>query len=209
LTELVAYRIAAWDTPLWVLPNRRPARFNDAGSGSTQYMSLHPLTPWAELVRGEELRDPRAIAALRPPLWAIRVALAQDALELSFANAGDYGLEPHDLVGDDHGPCRGFARLLRSDPSAPKVLIVPSTALPGTRNLVVLEPRVAIPYLWTPLDPSDVPVSLTAEAGECPRGLGELVHHRGAAEPHAGLAAWERGEELLFEEPSTAHLGVA
>jgi RES domain-containing protein len=206
--ELVAYRIAAWDTPLWVLPNRRAARYNDAGSGSTQYLSLHPLTPWAEMLRAEELRAEDEIAELRPPLWAIRVALAGDPLELTFDNAGDYGLQPADLVARDPGPCRGFARLLREDPAAPRSLIVPSAALPGTRNLVILEPRVAIPYAWEPVDAGDLPASLTAEGGVCPRGLADLVHYRGSRRRHAALAAWRRGEELRFEEPSTAHLGV-
>lgn len=208
MTDLVAYRIAAWDTPLWVLPNRRPARYNDAGAGSTQYLSLHPLTPWAEMLRAEELRTPEEVAALRPPIWAVRVAFEDDPLELTFANASDYGLDPRDLVGDDHGPCRGFARLLRDDPSAPKTLIVPSAALPGTRNLVILEPRVAIPYAWEPLDPADLPASLVAERGAPARGLEEIVHHRGSRRRHAGLNAWRRGEEVLFEEPSTGHLGV-
>jgi RES domain-containing protein len=207
--DLVAFRIAAWDTPLWVLPNRRAARYNDAGSGSTQYLSLHPLTPWAEMLRAEDLREPDEVAELRPPLWAIRVALAEaGVLELTFDNAGDYGLEPADLVARDHGPCRGFARLLREDPAAPKALIVPSAALPGTRNLVILEPRVAIPYAWEPIDQGDLPTALTAEDGGCPRGLADLVHYRGTRKRHAGLAAWRRGDDLRFEEPPTAHLAM-
>src|SRR5690606_33389893 len=44
----LAWRLAAWDTPFWVHPNRAAGRFNPPATGPVQYWSLHPLTPWAE-----------------------------------------------------------------------------------------------------------------------------------------------------------------
>jgi hypothetical protein len=204
--ELETYRIAAWDTPLWVLPNRREGRYNAAGVDSTQYLALHPLTPWAEIIRNEGLTDPEDVDALRPPIWAIRVLLPDPPLELTFDTAGDYGLTPDELVADDWGPCQQLATVFRGDPHGPRVFSAPSAALPGTRNLVLLEPKVAIPYLFTPLDDIDLPVSLIAENGRAARGLDSLIHHRGTRTDHAGLEAWRAGDELVLEEPPTLHL---
>ncbi len=208
MIALEAYRLAAWDTPLWALPNRRAGRYNLAGVGSTQYLALHPLTPWAELIRNEEITDPVDIDAYRPPIWAIRVLLEEEPLELTFDNARDYGLSPDDLVADDRAPCQRLGAAFRADPHGPRAFIAPSAALPGTRNLVLLEPKIAIPYLLEPLDGQDVPVSLAAENGRAARGLDALINQRGSRTKHAGLAAWENGEELVFEEPSTAHLAA-
>jgi hypothetical protein len=204
--ELETYRIAAWDTPLWVLPNRRAGRYNSAGIDSTQYLALHPLTPWAEIIRNEGLTDPDDVDALRPPIWAVRVLLANPPLELTFDNAGDHGLTADDLVADDWGPCQELAGRFRADPDGPRVFSAPSAALPGTRNLVLLEPKVAIPYLLTPLDDLDLPVSLIAVRGRAAHGLDSLIHHRGSRREHAGLRAWRDDEELVFEEPLTSHL---
>jgi RES domain-containing protein len=206
--ELVGYRIAAWDTPLWVLPNRRPGRWNDAGIDATQYMALHPLGPWAEMLRNEELRTAEEIAELRPPLWALRVALEEDPVRIDFQTASDHGLEPAQLVGDDHEPCRAVARRLRADRHGPSALVVPSAALPGTSNLVILRPRVAIPYLAEPIDSGDLPTSLTAESGACPRGLSDLVQYKRTRRRHAALKAWEGDSAFVFEEPATTHLAA-
>ena len=51
--EVVTFRLANYETPLWSVENFSAGRYNDADSGYTQYLSLHPLTPWAELLRNE------------------------------------------------------------------------------------------------------------------------------------------------------------
>ncbi len=66
--ELVAFWLAAWDTPLWALPNRRENRFNRLGDPPTQYLALHPLTPWAELLRFEGRTSEDEADELRAPL---------------------------------------------------------------------------------------------------------------------------------------------
>ena len=198
--EVVGFRLANYETPLWAVPNFAAGRYNDADAGFTQYLSLHPLTPWAELLRGEDRRTRERALLMRYPLWAIRVTLDEEPLALTFDTAAEHGLEPEDLVGDDQGPCRALARLFRSD-GAPTAFTAPSAALPGTRNLVVLEPHVLSPWELVPLDEIDWPGSLAAQDGRCPEGLWDHVHFRRAARPHPALAAWREGEDFLFEEP--------
>ncbi len=200
--ELIAFRLANYETPLWSVENFSAGRYNRADSGFTQYLSLHPLTPWAELLRNEDRRTRERVVLMRYPLWAIRAQLTEEPLELSFDNAGSFGLAPEDLVADDHGPCRALAQTFRED--GPKAFVAPSAALPGTRNLVVLEPHVLGPWEPVPLDEIDWPGSLAAQDGRCPEGLWDLVHYRSTGTRHAGLEAWEHGDELVFEEPAVA-----
>jgi RES domain len=197
--ELVAFRLANYETPLWPVENFSTGRFNEAAIGFTQYLSLHPQTPWAELLRNEDRRTRDRALLMRYPLWAVRVELSDEPLELTFANAPEFGLRPEDLVADDHGPCRAFAARLREE--GPRAFIAPSAALPGTRNLVVLEPRVLVSWNQVPVDEIDWPGSLAAQDGRCPEGLWDVVHYREGDTQHAGLAAWEGGEDFVFEEP--------
>jgi hypothetical protein len=136
---------------------------------------------------------------MRYALWVIRVQLAVEPLELTFDNAEDYGLRPDDLVADSQGPCQALGEAFRA--GGPSAFIAPSAALPGTRNLVVLEPRVAIGYELEPLDDVDCPTSLLSQGGRCPEGLWHLVHYRGTLTQHAGLDAWQNGDEFILEEP--------
>lgn len=197
---MVGFRLANYETPLWSVENFSAGRYNEAGAGFTQYLSLHPLTPWAELLRNEDRRTRERALMLRYPLWALRVPPGAGPLaELTFDNAGAFGLQPEDLVADDHGPCRALASELRR--TGPAAFIAPSAALPGTRNLIVLEPRVLAAYDQVPLDEVDLPGSLAAQDGRCPDGLWERVHPRGAAGEHPALAAWREGTGYVFEEP--------
>jgi hypothetical protein len=91
----------------------------------------------------------------------------------------------------------------------PKAFIAPSAALPGTRNLVVLEPHVLVPWHQVPIDQIDWPGSLTSQEGRCPEGLWDLVHYRGTGTKHAALEAWENGEDLMFEEPAVSTASLA
>jgi RES domain len=201
--ELIAYRCAAWHTPLWADPNPVEARYNRAGEAPTTYFGLHPLTPWAELIRRLDISDPGEVSEVRPPLWVARVPLApDDVVELTFEGATVYGLAPNDLVGDDYGPCQAFASELRADSAAPKAIVAPSAALPGTRNLVLLGERVISPLLLEPIDPViDTPAAIAAVRGRAPLNLTPLVHRRDADVSHAELAAWEREEVSEFTEP--------
>jgi RES domain len=200
--ELVAFRLANYETPLWAIENFAAGRFNEAAIGFTQYLSLHPLTPWAELLRNEDRPTRDRAIVMRYPLWALRVELEDEPLELTFANASEFGLRARDLVADDHAPCQALAATFRE--SGPTAFIAPSAALPGTRNLVVLEPRVLVSWNQVALDEVDWPGSLASQDGRCPEGLWDLVHYRGSRTEHAALAAWEKGEGFTFEEPEVS-----
>ena len=82
-------------------------------------------------------------------------------------------------------------------------------ALPGTHNLIVLEPRVLAPWRQRPLDEIDWPGSLTSQDGRCPEGLRDVVHYRRAGTKHAALDAWESGQEFVFEEPEVTTASLA
>jgi hypothetical protein len=204
---VVAFRLANYETPLWALENFSAGRYNTADSGVTQYLSLHPLTPWAELLRNEDRRTRERALLMRYPLWVVRVALAEEPLALTFDTAAAHGLAPEDLVADGHGPCRALAERFRT--TGPAAFTAPSAALPGTTNLVVLEPRVVTGWSFAPFDERDWPTSLAAQDGRCPEGLWELVHYRGARAAHPALAAWRQGEDYVLEEPEVTTASLA
>lgn len=203
MPEFTGFRVASWDTPLRANPNRQPGRWNDAGSGPTQYIALHPLATWAEYLRWHDLRSASEIAQLRLGVWAIRV-IVDDPLEVRFDTASTLGLQPEDLIADDWSACQLAAERLRADRAAPKVLQTPSAALPGARNIVILEPRVAIPYSFEPIDRIDLPTTLAAAGARPPQSILGLVRFRGQA--HAEFDAWERGERFELIEPADSVL---
>jgi hypothetical protein len=171
--------------------------------GATQYLSLHPMTPWAELLRADDRRTRERALLLRLPIWVIKVRLDEKPLDLAFDNAAGFGLAPEDLVADDYAPCQDFAEEQRSSKDGVRAFLAPSAALPGTRNVVVLDPAVVTAYSAEPLGPEDLPTAMVAQDGRCPDGLWTLVHHRDASTAHAGFAAWRDGEPpLVFEEPA-------
>jgi hypothetical protein len=203
----VAFRLANYETPLWSVENFSAGRYNAAGSGCTQYLSLHPLTPWAELLRNEDRRTRERAVLMRYPLWALRVRIEDEPVELTFESAASFGLDPGDLVDDDHGPCRALAEAYRS--GGPGAFTAPSAALPGTTNLVVLEPHVLVSYNQEPLDDIDWPGSMASQGGRCPEGLWDLVHYRGSDTKHPALDAWERGVTFEFKEPAVSTATLA
>jgi hypothetical protein len=191
----VAFRIAGRDTPFWANPNRNAYRFNRRDQDATQYLALHPLGPWAEYLRGSERRTSALLGDLRARMWVVRIPDELEELVVGFDEARTFGLEPDDLVSDDHARCQAFADELRAEPTAPRLLRVPSAALPGAENLVILGPRVAIPWSVDSLDESELSASVSADDARPPSALLPLVRFRG--EPHAGLDAWLAGEPLV------------
>lgn len=193
----VAYRLAAWDTPAWVGANPEGGRFNHPAAGPTQYWSLHPLTPWAEHLRREGIDDQLGLHDLRHRIWAGRVEEG-GLLEVTFDRASQAGIGPEELVDDDWGACQDWAGRLRRQ-GVPGI-VVPSAALPGTRNLVLFGARVVAPYLPDPVDPEvDLPAAPAAERATTLSTLLPLVRYRGR--PHAELEAWRAGRPYAFSEP--------
>lgn len=204
MSGVTTFRLAAYETPLWAIENFSAGRYNDIGDGATQYLSLHPMTPWAELLRNESRRSAGAALQLRLPLWTVKLHLDRAPTAITFDNADAYGLTADDLVADDQTTCRHLARQFRSDPDRPRALLVPSAALPGTQNLVLLDPCVAISYLAQPIAPEDLPTCMAARDGRCPDGLWDLVHHHDSPRMHAELEAWHDGESFELTEPAVS-----
>jgi hypothetical protein len=193
---VICYRVAGYATPLRVVPASQPGRFNASDEDDpTQYMTLHPLGPLAELMRRADLRTPEQVRAARIRTWALEVPL-DDLPEITFDSAEQFGIAADDLVSDDHRACRQLARILRGQ--LPGV-IVPSAALPGTRNVVLFGPRVAAPYLTRPVSALDIPASITAEDGRPLTSLLSIVRFVG--DVHLGLEAWKRGTDFRLVEP--------
>lgn len=183
------FRLAAWDTPWWVNPNRNPGRFNRVGQ-TTQYLCMHPLGPWAEFVRREGIENLDDLAFSRHRIWAARIDLT-DAVEITWDNAkSEFDIEPDALVSDEHSTCQNLGDLLRAKDVS--TLIVPSAALPGTRNVVLFGPRVIAPYEPDPIDPTlDVPTSVVADHGHVDlERLSSLCRLGGI---HEGLRSWRAG----------------
>lgn len=201
MASVAAYRIAAWRRPLRTEPSRTEGRFHrPADAVPTQYLCLHPLGPWAEHLRGNDLDTTVKAAAVAQRTWVLRLEL-DGLVRIDFDGASEWGLTPEELVADDYGACQLLGERLRAArlPGA----IVPSAALPGTENVVLFGARAAAPYLSEPVGELDVPASITAEGARALAGLLERVRFHGR--PHAGLEAWRAGEPPApLREPSWA-----
>jgi hypothetical protein len=193
---VICYRFAAYATPLRTVPAWQPARFSRGDEDEpTQYLSVHPLGPLAELMRNADLRTHEQVRVVSTRTWALDVPLA-DLPEITFDTAEAFGITADQLIADDHSACQELAGRLRGQtPGA----IVPSAALPGTRNLVLFGPRVAAPYLTRPVASIDIPASITADHGRPPLSLRALVRFRG--DTHPALTAWRQGTGFQFREP--------
>ena len=201
--ELTAYRAASFGSPLRVEASRSAGRFNRPGDAPTQYLAFHPLGPLAEMIRAEDLRTVDDLREFRMRTWALRVDV-EPFVEIDFAVADSYRITPDELVSDDHDACRNLAFTLRG--AGVLGLIVPSAALPGTRNLVIFGERIAAGYLDDPVDPLlDVPASMTAGSAQAPDSLLELVRFRGMQ--HSALLAWHSGQPFDFAEPDWSFQG--
>lgn len=197
--ELVGFRWADYDTPLWVNPNRSSGRWHCVGDDPTQYWTTRPLGPWAEYARRFHVTDWADLREVRSRLWAARLIFGPgEVLELTFDNASRNGIRPDHLVGDDHAPCQTLAQQMRPNYAG---LIVPSAALPGASTIVLFGARVMAPYHSDPPDKDlDIPAALLAEHGGPPRSLTGVVCYRG--ETHAGLRAWQSGQPQPVVQPA-------
>lgn len=193
---MICYRVAGYATPIRVVPASQPGRFNAADEDDpTQCMTLHPLGPFAELMRRADLRTAEQVGVVEMRTWALEVPL-DDLPEITFDSAEEFGIAADDVVGDDHRACQQLAGVLRRQIPG---MIVPSAALPGTRNVVLFGARVAAPYLTRPVSALDIPASITAEDGRPLTSLLSTVRFFG--DVHHALDAWQRGTDFRFVEP--------
>ena len=184
------YRVADYDSPLWVNPPRHAGRFHRSGQDPTQYWSTHPAGAWAEAARATGARTVEDLRLERRRLWVGRVDPERLA-DVDFSSAGTVGLTAKDLVSGDWAACQDAADRLRAERRAG--LVAPSAALPGTSSVVLFGPRVAVPLAGDAIDNDlDFPVALAAADGHAPEAILPLVRWRG--EVHEGLRAFERGQ---------------
>jgi hypothetical protein len=155
-------------------------------------------------MRNSDLRTPELLRAVRIRTWALEVDI-DELDEITFDTAENYGIGAAELVSDDRDACQRLAEELRR--GGVVGAIVPSAALPGTRNTVLFGARVAAPYLTRRVSSIDIPASITAEDGRPPTSLIDRVRFIG--ERHAGLAAWQNSAVFDFGEPDWALLGGA
>jgi hypothetical protein len=196
---VICYRFASFATPLRTVPASQAARFNRGDEGDpTQYLSMHPLGPFAELMRNADLRTPEQVRAVRTRTWALEVPI-EDLTEISFDTADEFGIGAENLVADDRETCQELATRVRGRLAG---IIVPSAALPGTRNVILFGPRVAAPYLTTPVSAIDIPASVTAQDARPLTSLLDIVRFVG--NPHPALDAWLQGTRFTFTEPEWA-----
>lgn len=185
LIEEIAYRATSYDVPFWAGPNRRSGRWNIENEGTTQYLSLDANAPWAELLRGEDLRSEDEAALLQATLWQIRVADQPIADYSTFEKAEMAGFPPEALVDDDYERCQNEARRLES--LGYRGVLAPSAALPESLSLSLFGPRVKVPWNTATRTASTLRAQPLA-IGQPPRGLVARVRYRG--EEHAGLVAF-------------------
>jgi hypothetical protein len=208
MPEVVCFRAAAYRTPTRVRPHDYPGRYHRVDSPPTQYFALHPCGPWAETIRNRGFEHSEDALTFRSPVWAVRLVIADDPLRVDFdaAAAGTtrVAISPEDLIDDDQGACREFSDAIRADDAAPKVLRVPSAALPGADNIVIFGPRRTIQYLALPRREQQVPAAVCGVDARVLESLLPLIRRRGHA--HAGHEAWSAGNQYVLPEVDTTGL---
>jgi hypothetical protein len=183
---VICFRAANYRTPLRSLvPDTVGARYHRGTEPEpTQYLALHPLGPAAEMLRNRDLRTPEQARSLELRIWALDVP-DDGVVDVPFAP---------ELVIDDLEPCRRLADRLRAEGA--RGAIVPSAALPGTRNLVLFGARNAAPWLSPVVGSFDVRTSIAAENSEALVSLLGQVRFRGrrppATEPPFSEPSWAR-----------------
>ena len=187
LTSLhdTAYRISDFPQPLWSGSATSAGRFNFSGSTSTQYFCLHPLGPYAEIIRSLERMRMHPLSQGDPDwafvhqVWAF-VLDVTDVFELTAESAGLVGLPADALLSDEFELCQRAAEQFgRQDPQFPSVWRYPSAALPGTENVVIFGRRSMSSYGLKPVSPIQLPGCLVASAGRAPEELLRVMRHVG------------------------------
>lgn len=192
---IIGYRLADYDTPVSPTPSSRAGRYHRAGDPPAHYWSAHPHTPWAESFRWSGIREPELVGSSRRRLWAARIFT--DPIAITFENASDHGATPQALVADDYTACQALADALRSQ--GVPAFRVPSAALPGTDNVVLLDDKIAVDYTDAPVDALDLPTAVAADHAVAQAEILPLVRHVG--DDHVGLRTHQGGDEYRYDQP--------
>jgi hypothetical protein len=194
--KLTVFRHASYDSPWWALPSPRTGRFHRAGSGTVQYLSLHPLGPAAEMLR-HNIGPGGNPDDLRLNLWVAALDL-DNVARVDFDECAAYGISPDELVGDDYTRTQALADIVRG--SGAPAMTVPSAALPGTHTLVVFGVRVLHSFLGARFSPEEVPTGHLSDAAAAPAEV--AAHVRWFGEPHRAAEQWKTtGSYDAFDDP--------
>jgi RES domain-containing protein len=194
--RLTVFRHAAYDTPWRASASSYSGRFHRAGSDIVQYLSLHPLGPAAEMLRHNVGRsgDPDDVVL---NLWTAVVDV-DEVTRVEFDDCDAYDLTPDELVGDDYTRTQILADHVRA--GGAKAMIVPSAALPGTRNLVLFGVRLLQSYLWEPLSPEEIPTGHLTDGARPPAEV--APHVRWIGDSHQSVEEWKStGDYSRFDDP--------
>jgi hypothetical protein len=219
MPESVVYVASNWETPFNTNPHTTSGRYHDVDSLPTTYCYEHPLGPSAAYLRdmADAGVDGAMLRAVRLRIWVARLRLDdKSVLEVSFDTAADVGLTPAQLVGNDDAAvtaCRRAAQVHARSGTDGAIWVVPSPALPGTRDVIIFGARYPRAY-QEPIEPEDdqrlIPSSVLAERAQPPEELLEHVRFHGPRDQaHRALEAWEsqpRGTDpygmSVFQEPT-------
>jgi hypothetical protein len=189
----IAYRATTYDVPLWVSPNRRAGRWNRPNTQPTQYMSLDPEAPYAELLRCEELRTEDEAQTFISAIWQLKVVEGAVVDYSTFEKAEAAGFPPDALIADDRERCQAEAEFLRAQGA--RGILSPSAALPDSISLTLFGARVEVGWNTAPALASMMPV-LKVATGSPPRGLVARVRHYG--DSHAAFVEYQAIQRRLF-----------
>jgi RES domain-containing protein len=143
-------------------------------------MALDTESPFAEVLRHEDLRTEEAASHYSSTVWQLHIddGLIVDYSSFELADAAGFDAEA--LVNDDHERCQVEAEWLVSEGA--RGLLSPSAALPGSTNLTLFGARVCIPWHTTTELASSIPAQRLA-TGHPPSGLTTRVRYFGRPEP--------------------------
>jgi hypothetical protein len=193
--DWAGYRYAGIEWPALWLPSLRAynrpqpsARWHIEGEGYAQYFALTERASWAELVRYEGVRTESARCHIRCALWRMRIK-EHDIADLStFDLIQAYGLDPAQLVNDDHVYCRELAVALRA--ANFRGVLSPSAAYPGATNLTLFGPRRECSMDEQNIRPDHyIGCEQVADRAAPPQHV--LARARYWGEPHTALYEWE------------------
>lgn len=125
---MIVFRVCDSRFPfLWTAANdarQRAARWHSQGEGPVQYFAETPAGAWAELLRHEEITDPRDLSGISARIWAVHL---DDGLE---ARVPELPMAAMQSEAEGYETCRNEARRLRA--TGATWLLAPSAALkPG------------------------------------------------------------------------------
>jgi hypothetical protein len=175
-------------------PTLQPgARWHAGSLGLAQYFSLEGDGAWAELLRYEGVRTDRERLGpdLRRRFWKCEVEDHDIADLSSFDEIAELGLDPEQIIADDHVYCRDLA--LELEVEGYRGVVAPSAAVANVLNLTLFGPRRDIPShsMRGPNRRPEVfiPVAVIADDAAAPGHVVGSVRYFG--DPHVGYEDWK------------------